>query len=475
MTFAKKDFKNIYETGSKVLSDIETLAMEENQKAKNDHSKKQKQIAQQSLDQLETKSGFLQVELKQYINEGLKKLQDTLAIENAQNEAFLSSLMVELKTLTGQMKVKLNALKQSCHENIDFARTVAAEHYLSNIENMSFALEHALSRSLQSLKTEAKGNLEGLESNLYKEIADIHDQIDDITKSNLVSLKNQSDTIADHSSSLVKTLFIDSQNKLNLLEASAHKAKSEIDSLAGSLLNVMTNHANSIEGSIGSTYDNIIATHFKDADNRLNYLTDELSTLHNTTTEHLITVADKLSDDLLDRSKQVQVGLRNRCDDVVNRVDNVFGSFQEKLNGRLQFSRGQQYALESDKNRILIAVQNELLSIQKAFAEKIANMLDQSKIELIEMTKSVETQMFNATESLSEQMSDSAKSIQQQIENEVAKFLQDLLVARTAAINEISAAAKSSMAISKSTDKYDKQESNESSQVDEFIDEAIRE
>ena len=474
MTFARKDFKNIYETGIKELSDIEALAIEKAKEEKTTHSKKQTQTAQQSLDQLETKSGLLQVELKQSINESLKKLQNTLAVENAQSEAFLSSLMIELKTLTGQMKVKLNALKQSHHENVDFARTVATEHYLSNTEQMTFTLEHALSSSLQNLRAKAKGNIEGLDLNLEKMLTDINNKVGDGTKSNLVSLKNQAETIADHSSSLLKTLFLNSQDKLNLLENAARKANGEVESSAGSLLEDIGNHANLIEKDINGIYENISTSHFKNADNRLSHLADELSTLHDTTTEQLVNITDELSDDLFDRSKQVQEGLRNRCDDVVNRVENLFGSFKEKLNDRLQFSRGQKRALESDKNRILIAVQNELLSIQKAFAKKIAGMLDQSKLELIEMTKSVETQMVNATESLNEQMIDSAKSIQQQIEKEVARFLEELSSVRSAALDEITVAAKGNMAISKNIDNYsEKQQSTQPAAVSELNDETI--
>jgi hypothetical protein len=452
MTFVKRDFKNIYESGVKELTDIELKAVDKAQEKKIEHSQEQKQTAQQSLEHLEKKSELLQVELKQSINESLKKLQDTLAIENAQSKAFLDSLMAELKTLTEQMKVKLSALKQSHHENVDFAKTVAAEHYLTNTEEMSFAIEHALSNAIQNMGVKAKGNFQNLELYLEQALADVQDNVTEVTKSNLVSMKDKADTVADHSSSLLKTFFDDSQNKLSQLEGSARKANNEVESSSVSLLEDIANHADFTEKEINSTYENITTAHFQNADNRLSKFADELSTLHDTTTEKLIITTDELSDDLLDRSKQVQIGLRNRCDDVVNRLDNLFGSFQSKLNDRLQFSRGQKQALESDKNKILVAVQNEMLSIQRAFGKKIAGMLDQSKGELVELTKSVEAQMLTATESLGEKMSKSANSIQQQIENEVTKFLQEISSVRGAAIDEISIAAKGNISFSPSSD-----------------------
>ncbi len=442
MTFAKKDFKNIYESGVKELADLELQAIEKGQDKKNEHSQAQRESSLKSLEYLEKKSELLQVELRQSIDESLKKLQDSLAVENAQSEAFLASLMAELRTLTEQMKVKLSALKNSHHENVHFAKTVAAEYYLTNNEEINFKLEHALSNAIQNMSGKTKANFQNLHSNLEQSLVDLQDHIGEVTKSNLVSLKDESYTIADHSSTLLKKFFVDSQSKLTQIETSARQANSEVESSLISLLEQISNHANLIEKDVNSTYESISTAHFQNADNRLSKFADELSTLHETTTEKLITTTDELSDDLVVRSKQVQEGLRSRCEDVVNRLDNLFNSFQGKLNDRLQFSRGQKQALESDKNRILIAVQNEMVSIQKSFAQKIAGMLDQSKIELIDLTNSVEAQMLTTTESLGEKMSASANSIQQQMEKEVNKFLQEISTVRTAALEEISAAAR---------------------------------
>lgn len=442
MTLARKDFKNIYESGIKELSDIEAQAIEKAKQIRAEHSKKQKQSAQQSIEQLEKKSGLLQVELKQSINDSLKKIQDTLTTEYAQSDAFLSSLMTELKTLTEQMKVKLKALKQSHHENVDFARMVASEHYLTNTEERTFDLEHALSGALHTLNAKGKANLESLQINLEKTLTEIQSAVSEATESNLVSSRKLADTIVDHSSTLLQSLFVDSQAKLNELESSARRANSEVESSNIALLERVENHATVVEKDINKNYEDTSTAHFQNADNRLSKFADELSALHDTTTEQLVSMTEDLANDLLTRSTQVQDNLHSRCDDVVKRVDTLFNAFQEKLNSRLQFSRGQKQALESDKNRILSAVQNELLSIQKSFAKKIAGMLDQSKSELTDMTKSVEGQIMNATESLTDQMNDSAKSIQKQIESEVAKFLKELSATRNAAIDEISTAAK---------------------------------
>ena len=203
-----------------------------------------------------------------------------------------------------------------------------------------------------------------------KHFAYISQNTDEVTNKNLTSFKEEANAVIVHASALLKNLLIDSQNKLSQLNNSANKASIDMDSSAQTLLSDITEHANEIEKDINSAYENITTLHFKNADDRLSQFADELSALHDTTTEQLIAVTDELSDDLNNRSKQLQEGLGDRCNDVINRVNNLFSSFQEKLNERLQFSRGQKQALETDKHKILLAVQNELFSIQKSFAKK---------------------------------------------------------------------------------------------------------
>ncbi len=450
MASGGKKFKDIYDAGVKTLSDIEARSIAEMQTAKDNHSKVHKESAQQSLKQLEDRSTLLQGELKQSINESLKKLENTLSLENSQSQVFVSSLVAELRTLTEQMKLKLQALKQSHHENVDFARTVASEHYLTNSEDLTFELEQNLSQAINSIGMQSKSNLDSLQQDLEKLLVRIYKDVDEISESNLVLSRDEVETIEDHAFSLLKSFAGDGQNRLKGLEATARNVSQEVESSARNLLETIANQANIVEKQINQNYDQITGTHYQNADLRLSNCADELSALHDTTTEESINLTEQLSADLLSRSTQVQKGLQTRCDDVVKQVESSFKGFKTKLDDRLQYSRGQKQALEADKNKLLISVQSELVSIQKAFAKKIASVLDQSKTDLADVTTSIEKQMVVAIESFDLQMLSSAQGIQKQINDEVEKFLQELSCARGDAINEIANAAKGNMPTSRS-------------------------
>jgi len=163
--------------------------------------------------------------------------------------------------------------------------------------------------------------------------------------------------------------------------------------------------------------------------------------LHDGVTDQLTKNTEELSSDLLSASAKAQEGLRIKCDQAVNTVNSDFTSFKQKLETRLQLSRGQKRTLEEDKNKILIAIKNELLSIHDSFAKKIATLLSSTKIDLAEMTKSVEGKIVAAMDTCNEQVGISATTAQKQIEDEVEAFLKELFNSRSAAVGEITASA----------------------------------
>ena len=132
---------------------------------------------------------------------------------------------------------------------------VASEHYLTNTEERTFDLEHALSAALHALNAKGKANLENLQINLEKTLTEIQSAVSETTQSNLVSSRKLADTIADHSSTLLQSLFVDSQAKLNELESSARRANSEVESSNITLLDRVENHATVVEKDINKNYE----------------------------------------------------------------------------------------------------------------------------------------------------------------------------------------------------------------------------
>ncbi len=451
MTLAGRKFSDIYSSGAKSLTELEERAIGKSKQVREAHASGLQKSTEKSSQSLQEKSSLLQSELKQYVDESLKKLKNAIASETDQNHVFTDSLIGELDVRTEQMKTKLSALNQSHQENVDFASSVACEDYASSIETARIDIEQSASRALQGLAAHEKVMSENLMQSLDRTLWQIRVDAKEAGDSCLVVSKEQAEAVTSHSSSLVQTLLTNGQTKLKGLKLHADQVSQEIDSSIRSLLETVAIHADVVEKQVNEQHNGLTGGYLHNADTRFSDFADELSTLHDTTTEELAKETDRSSAQLLSTYTKVQEELRSRCDQSVKTTSGSFEAFKVRLDERLQKTRGQKQALEEDKNRIVIAIQNELVSIQDAFSKKIAALLAETKKGLVEMTESVEKKIAVAVDTCNQKVSASATSIQKQIENDVEKLLQALSTFRQDALAEISTAAHSNLPVANSS------------------------
>lgn len=445
MTSSGKQFKDIYGAGAKTLVDLQEQASKGFKEAREEHLQDMKTLAQKSSQSLQEKSASVQTELKQLMDESLERLENILLAENDSNQAFTLSSVAELQTRTDQMKSKLAALGLSHKENVDLAYNVACEGYLSNLETAKINLDDDVAQLTTGLNkylnTAADNLLQTSEQMFWQE----YEQSQETCDSFFALARQQETNVSDYISSLGQTLLTGCQNKLTATKRSASSASEEVESSIRSLLETMARHGSYVENQSKEKYVQLTERHFQRVDARLSDFADELSTLHDGINDQLLKLAEELSADLLSASTQAQDGLRDKCDQSVNSVSSAFVEFKQRLEKRLHISRGQKQALEDDKNKILMAIKSELLSMYDAFSKKIALLLADARPELADMTKSVETKIIAAMETCNEQVGTSATSVQEEIENAVTGFLQQLSDCSAAAMEEINSSAHNNL------------------------------
>jgi len=456
MTLAGRKFSDIYDSGEKTLAELEEQATGKFKQVREEHTGGLKQSAEKSSQSLEDKSNLLQSELKQFVDASLKRLQDAVTAEASQNQAFTNSLVTELNVRTEQMKTKLSALCQSHQENVDFASGVACEDYASSVETARIDMEGSTSQALQGLAAHERKMSDSLQQTFEQSLWRVRVDAKEGGDTFLIVSKEQAEAVSLHSLSLVQTLLTNGQSKIKEMETYVEQVGQEIESSIRTLLDTANSHAAVVEKQVNEQHNGLAGGYLQSADTRLSDFADELSVLHDTTTEELVKETDQLSSQLLSGSAKVQEELRSRCDQAVKTVNGSFNTFKLRLEEHLQLSRGQKQALEKDKNRILVAVQNELLSIQDSFSKKIIASLNEAKLGLDEMTESVEKKIVSAVESCNQQISASATSIQKQINDDLEKFLESLSTHHKAALAEICTSAQGNLPVASSIAKEEK-------------------
>jgi hypothetical protein len=445
MTQVGKKLQDIYDSGATALVETQEQAVKNFERVGKEHVQNTKQSAEKSSLALQEKSGHLQNELKELMQASMARLENAAMTESKRNQAFVVSLIAELQTRTEQMKSKLGALGQAHHENVDFAFNLARQHYLSSLETAKIGLDESASQHQVGLSAYAATIIDKALQTTEQGFWQQHEQSTEVSATFFNTAREQEKIIYDRSSALAQTLSVSCQTRLKNAKTLADKATEEVETSIRSLLDVIAKHASSIEKDSNERYSRLTDGHFQKVDARLSDFADELSNLHDGVTDQLTKNTEELSTDLLSASAQAQEGLRIKCDQAVSTVNSDFASFKKNVETRLQLSRGQKRTLEEDKNKILIAIKNELLSIHDSFAKKIATLLSSTKTELAEMTKSVEGKIVAAMDTCNEQVGISATTAQKQIEDEVEAFLKELSNSRSSAVGEITASAHGSL------------------------------
>ncbi len=445
MTLARKQLQDIYDSGTKTLTDLQEQAVNTFKQVREEHAQNMQQLAEKSSQSMQNNFSNLQTDLKDLVHKNLDKLENVLRAENDQNELFVISLIAEMQARTEQMKSKLGALGQSHQENVDFASGTARQHYLSNLETAKINLDESAGQCTTGLTTYGNTVADKLLQTIDRAFWQQHEQSQKTSGSFFVTAREQEKAVTDHASSLTQTLAAGCQNRLATAKTLASQSNEEIESSIQSLLGTIAKHANHVEVEINDKYTNLTDSHFQKVDARLSEFADELSGLHDGVTDRLLKDTEELSTDLLSASTKAQNELRIKCDQKVGNVNSDYTAFKDRLEKRLQFSRGQKQTLEDDKNKILLAIKNELVSTHDSFAKKVAVLLADAKSALANMTKSVETKILTAMETCNKQIDVSATSTQKQIEDEVTTFLQELSNSRNAAVEEISSSAQGTL------------------------------
>ena len=446
MTLAGKKLQDIYDAGAETFVELEAQAKDGFRRAKEEHEHSMTTLSEGSSQSLRNQSSDLQTELRQLIDSSVGRLQKIQTQENKGNKSYALGLMEELRVRCEQMQSKLAALKQSHSENVELASSLSHQTYSSGVETAKIELTENAAQARENLNLFGATMVDDLLGTFEQSAMKEHSRARESLEAYFSTAKESSAVMSAQFSALVQTFSGECNSRQKASKSSAAQTEKEVGSAVNASLETLDKQSALLEQKINKIYAELTEAYFKTMDEGLSSFADELSVLHDDTTERLSKSSEDLANELLSDFTKAQGGLRDACETASNKVAGDFSSFKGRIEIRLQSSRGQKQTLEDDKNRILIAIKNELIAIQDAFYKKITELIEQGKLELADMTKVVDEKIGKAVEKCSEEIGNRAGAIQKQIEDDVRKFVQEILIFRKAAIAEITASAQGSTA-----------------------------
>jgi hypothetical protein len=381
MTFAGKKLQDIYDSGADRLAEVEAEALNKLKLAKEGHGDRLKSDVQACMGRVEETASDLKNELGIYIEGSLDRLKNVIEAETRETKAQSLYLVTELTNLSEKLKASIATLRKVYEENLDHVSVTATDKFLGTVERAKMEVgkhEYASSRHLKAHGTFVANSLQQKLDHVLWESRGDEKQV---TGTLFKSYMQKANAIDSHFSALMQKFSTEFQSQYKTLESAAKSSESDVDAAAKANLQRTDDYAAKIENQVSEHFKKLSEQHRQKLDGDLAIVADDLSRLHDQTTEKLGENTQQLSESLLSASSQAQDTLKGRCDDMKEKVDAAMTEFGERLQERIRTSTDLKSLLESDRDEIVEGIRVELAHIRDAFEKKVVSLIAVSTVD----------------------------------------------------------------------------------------------
>jgi hypothetical protein len=441
MTFAGKKLQDIYDSGADRLSDLEMQAINKLKRFKDDHAEKLKSDVEGCVGRVKGTAAELTSELGTYIDGGLERLKNVIETETRDTNAHTLHLVTELNHLCDKLNASIVTLKKAYEDNVEYIKGSSCDRFVSTVERAKLEFEKHDYGSSRHLKAHGTFVANSLQQKLDHVLWESRGDEKQVTGSLFKSYMQKANAIDSHFSALMQKLSSEFQNQYKELEGAAKRSESSVEAEAKTILQQVDEHATKVENEISEHFKRVSEQHRQKLDGDLSTVADDLSRIHDATTEKLGDSTEQLSESLLGASAQAQEALKVRCDDLKQKINSQTAEFAKRMAERLRTSTDLKASLEGDRDDIVSGIRVELSQIQDAFEKKVMSLIAQATDRVKKIANEAEGDVKAAQKSCDEQLAKEAKTARTEIETEVKKLIEQLGQHRSNALDEIGRSA----------------------------------
>jgi hypothetical protein len=437
MTFAGNKLQDIYDSGCQMLADAELAVTERLKDKKQVHTTQFKSGVEVSAEKVRKTSRELQSELSDQVQSSLAHLQNTARLEIEESRNHSQQLVSDLGSLSEKLKASISALKLAYQERIDQISESFSDRYTTSVEHSKLELERQDFASIKHLKSHGTFVSNQLQQKLDHVLWESRGEEKQVTGTLFKSYMQKANAIDSHFSNLMQKLSGDFQQLYKMLEAEALRSEAELESASKTLLSRIDNHSSSIEKSISENFRITSDSHRKKLDLDLASVADDLSGVHDATTERLSQTTEELVSGLSKTAEQSQASLKSRCQDVRAKIEGQLDNFNERLEERIRRGTSLKRTLEGDKDVILRALQAEITEIKESFEKRVASLMQEGAARVSTISADAEKEIVAAQAQCEQNLKINADEARKEIDDQVNGFLTVIAQHRANALSEI--------------------------------------
>lgn len=443
MTFAGKKLQEIYDGASQELSKIESDVSNRLTTIVGKHTESRDQNEQESNGKIKQTSTEIENELRKLAKESTDRLEHVIRSEVKETEDHVKSIITDMTVLTNNLKSTIVDLRESYEENVQHLCSGLLAQYEGTVEEARIEVEmqdYASSKQLKSHGTFMANSLQQKLDHILWETRGNEKQASGTLFKTFMQKANQIDT---HFSQLMKQLSGEFQGHFQELEEVCHSGESGLDGELEGLNGEIERIAAEVEEQVRSGFSTSLEDQSRTLDNSLNATANDLSALHEATTDKLTQLTNDLKSNLSATSEKTQTNLNERCSELESYVDSLLQAFSQRLEVRLNESVSLKQNLEHEKDDIFGGILNDLKKTKEGFEKQLRIIASEAVAKLNKSADNAEKEITDIQTKSQMQLHKEFDSAQADIEHTLKELLDCAAQQRNNALAEITKAVSS--------------------------------
>lgn len=441
MTFGGKNLQEVYDGGSKSMTELEAELKAKLKQLVDSHAEGRRSDEEKAVGKVEERFAEFEADLRKVMDTIVQRIKDTMQEEITETEKHVEVLNGDLKMVADKLRGTIVELKRTHEASVNFISETATDEFEASVEESQLEIEKQDNSASKHLKAHGTFVMNSLQQKLDHCLWESRGDEKQFSGALFKTYMQRAAGIDTQFSQHMQKLQAEGQAHYKTLETAAQNAEQALDGDMERVLAEIDSRGKETEQNLKGDFEKTSAEHAETLKNSLITVTEGLGRTHETNTMRLTEETRELSTALVVASGEAQEALKAKCEQIRTQVDTQMVEFNKRLDDKMKQTMTSREQLESEKDSIFATIQNELNTIRDTFEGKLMTLKDDSLNRVQTIVQDTEREVVTMGENLKTKMTADAQAVADELQRSIQNFLTQLAQHKKSALDEIEIAA----------------------------------
>lgn len=441
MTFGGKNLQEVYDGGSKSMTELEAELKAKLKQLVDSHAEGRRSDEEKAVGKVEERFAEFEADLRKVMDTIVQRIKDTMQEEITETEKHVEVLNGDLKMVADKLRGTIVELKRTHEASVNFISETATDEFEASVEESQLEIEKQDNSASKHLKAHGTFVMNSLQQKLDHCLWESRGDEKQFSGALFKTYMQRAAGIDTQFSQHMQKLQAEGQAHYKTLETAAQNAEQALDGDMERVLGEIDSRGKETEQNLKGDFEKTSAEHAETLKNSLITVTEGLGRTHETNTMRLTEETRELSTALVVASGEAQEALKAKCEQIRTQVDTQMVEFNKRLDDKMKQTMTSREQLESEKESIFATIQTELNTIRDTFEGKLMTLKDDSLNRVQTIVQDTEREVVTMGENLKTKMTADAQTVADELQRSIQNFLTQLAQHKKNALDEIEIAA----------------------------------